>query len=338
MKEYEARIDLIIDQYCSKRPYRCSIEDKMEIEEQITKLLRKNLIEESYSPFAAPVTLAFKKDENKKSRLCIDFRDLNKNIIPQAQPFPIIDDLIIKTRNCKYFTTLDINSAFWSIPLRIEDRRKTAFVTQEGHFQWTCLPFGLKTSPAIFQRILKLGTKIIKETHKEWFHIGTRQMINKTCPYYTTKNLTKKIKRECKNCEICIKNKSRGQKKYGLMSHLGPATKPFEIMSIDTIGGFGGQRSTKKYLHLIVDHFTRYAFISTSKTQNATDFIKLTKNVLETDEIETILTDQYPGINSKEFKEFLKENDVKLIFTAVNAPFSNGLNERLNQTLINKIR
>jgi len=86
--------------------------------------------------------------------MCIDFRDLNKNIVPQAQPFPLIDDIIIRARNCKYFTTLDINSAFWSIPLRIEDRRKTGFVTQDGHFQWTCLPFGLKTSPAIFQRIL----------------------------------------------------------------------------------------------------------------------------------------------------------------------------------------
>lgn len=152
--DYEARIDLIVDKYCSKRPYRCTIEDKKEIEEQVGKLLKKGLIEESYSPFAAPVTLAYKKNEGKRSRLCIDFRDLNKIITPQAQPFPLIDDLIIRTRNCKYFTTLDINSAFWSIPLRIEDKKKTGFVTQDGHFQWTCLPFGLKTSPAIFQRIL----------------------------------------------------------------------------------------------------------------------------------------------------------------------------------------
>ncbi|GLV46430.1 hypothetical protein CBL_21506, partial [Carabus blaptoides fortunei] len=82
------------------------------------------------------------------------FRDLNKIVMPQAQPFPLIEDLMIKTKNCNFFSTLDINSAFWSIPLRVEDRKKTAFVTQEGHFQWTCLPFGLKTSPAIFQRIL----------------------------------------------------------------------------------------------------------------------------------------------------------------------------------------
>ncbi|KAK2575226.1 hypothetical protein KPH14_012691 [Odynerus spinipes] len=179
---------------------------------------------------------------------------------------------------------------------------------------------------------------MIKEMHSEWCHIGVRQMVYKICPYYTAKNLTDNIRKICKNCEICIRNKSRGQDRYGLMSHLGPATKPFQIMSIDTIGGFGGQRSTKKYLHLLVDHFTRYAYILTSKTQNATDFIKLVKMVLETDKIDMILTDQYPGINSKEFKEFLEGNDVKLVFTAVNTPFSNGLNERLNQTLVNKMR
>ncbi|KAK2576958.1 hypothetical protein KPH14_000876, partial [Odynerus spinipes] len=107
VKEYEARIDLIVEKYSSKRPYRCNLDDKKEIEKQIAKLLEKNLIEESYSPFAAPVTLAYKKNEGK-TRMCIDFRDLNKNIVPQAQPFPLIDDIIIRARNCKYFTTLDI--------------------------------------------------------------------------------------------------------------------------------------------------------------------------------------------------------------------------------------
>lgn len=155
VKNYEAFIDLQVDQYCYKRPYRCSVADKIEIEKQISELLKYNLIEESYSPFAAPVTLAFKRDEGKKSRLCIDFRDLNKIIVPQFQPFPLIEDLMVETIDCKFFTTLDINSAFWSIPLRIRDRPKTGFVTQDGHYQWTCLPFGLKTSPAIFQRILR---------------------------------------------------------------------------------------------------------------------------------------------------------------------------------------
>jgi len=81
----------------------------------------------------------------------------------------LVKSVIIKTRNCKYFSKLDINSAFWSIPLWIEDRRKTGFVTQEGHFQWTCLPFGLKTSPAIFQRIL---SNIIRKHKLSYFAIN----------------------------------------------------------------------------------------------------------------------------------------------------------------------
>lgn len=122
------------------------------------------------------------------------------------------------------------------------------------------------------------------------------------------------------------------------MSHLGPATEPFEIVSIDTIGGFGGSKSTKKYLHLLTNHFTRYAYILMSKTQSAHDFIKLVINAKGNNEIGAILTDQYPGINSKEFKKYLHDQSIQLIFTAINSPFSNGLNERLNQTLVNKIR
>ena len=122
------------------------------------------------------------------------------------------------------------------------------------------------------------------------------------------------------------------------MSYLGLARKPFEIVSTDTIGGFGGSRCTKTYLHLLVDHFTRFAYILTSKTQNANDFIKLTENVLKDHDIQIVLTDQYPGINSIDFKNFLKEKGVTIIFTGVNTLSSNGLNERLNQTLVNKIR
>ena len=118
VKDYEAHIDLTVEEYCSKRPYKCSAEDRKEIQDQVLRLLGKKLVEESYSPFAAPVTLAYKRDEGKKSRLCIDFRDLNKLVVPQSQPFPLIEDLVQKTRNCKYFSTLDINPAFWSISLR----------------------------------------------------------------------------------------------------------------------------------------------------------------------------------------------------------------------------
>lgn len=68
--------------------------------------------------------------------------------------------------------------------------------------------------------------------------------------FRTAKDLTENIKNVCRNCEICINNKTRGQDKLGLMSHLGPAKSPFETMSMNKFEGSGGSRSLIKYLHL----------------------------------------------------------------------------------------
>lgn len=154
VKNYEARIKLMENKFVARKPHKCAFEDKLEIENQIQELLKADLLEESYSPYAAPVLLVFKKDEGKKSRLCIDYKELNKMIVPECQPFPRIEDLTVKAGNSKWFTKLDVNSAFWSIPIRQKDRHKSAFVTHHGHWQWKSLPFGLKSSPAIFQREL----------------------------------------------------------------------------------------------------------------------------------------------------------------------------------------
>ena len=86
--------------------------------------------------------------------MCIDFRELNQLIIPESQPFPLINDIITRTRGCSWFSALDINSAFWSIPIRAKDRPKTGFITQHGKYEWCCLPFGLKNGAATFQRII----------------------------------------------------------------------------------------------------------------------------------------------------------------------------------------
>ena len=133
---------------------------------------------------------------------------------------------------------------------------------------------------------------IIKNTHEKYCHTGINQIESKIKPFYTAPNLSDNIRYICKNCEICIKNKTRLNRKYGFMSQLGPATRAFQIISLDTIGGFGGQRSTKRYLHLLVDHFTRYAYILCSKNQHARDFIKLMEKIPQEETIDILLSDQ----------------------------------------------
>ena len=60
----------------------------------------------------------------------------------------------MKLRDAKFFTTLDLGSAFWQVPLRKQDREKTGFACELGLFQWKRMPFGLCNATATFQRLM----------------------------------------------------------------------------------------------------------------------------------------------------------------------------------------
>ena len=130
------------------RPYRTNIKDQEVIEKQVENLLEMGVIQQSYSPYAFPITLAEKKGEGK-TRFCVDYRKLNELVIPDNFPFPRFEDIIDKLRDSQLFTTLDIKNGFWHIPMHPDDRAKTAFVTMNDHFEWNVMPFGFKNSPAI---------------------------------------------------------------------------------------------------------------------------------------------------------------------------------------------
>lgn len=55
----------------------------VELKIKITNLLNAGLIEETNTPFAAPVTLVYKKEDGRRYRLCVNFRKLNKLVIPE---------------------------------------------------------------------------------------------------------------------------------------------------------------------------------------------------------------------------------------------------------------
>jgi len=52
-----------------------------------------------------------------------------------------------------YYYCFDLKSGYWQVPIRKEDRHKTAFVCKMGLFECTVKPFGIKNAPAYFQRI-----------------------------------------------------------------------------------------------------------------------------------------------------------------------------------------
>ena len=126
---------------------------RQEIARQIEEMQRNGVIQPSRSPWSSPVVLVKKKDGSQ--RFCVDYRELNSVTKVDMFPLPRIDDLLDQLGESRYFSTLDLASGFWQIPVHPNSREKTAFVTPNGLFEFRVMPFGLCNSPAVFQRLMQ---------------------------------------------------------------------------------------------------------------------------------------------------------------------------------------
>ena len=133
-------------------PYRAGYKERQVIEDQVKDLLDRKLIQPSSSPWASPVVLVNKKDGSV--RFCIDYRKLNQITIKDVYPLPRIDDCLNALGNAQYFSTFDLASGYWQIPMNEKDREKTAFISHCGLYEFSVMPFGLCNAPATFQRYM----------------------------------------------------------------------------------------------------------------------------------------------------------------------------------------
>ena len=124
------------------------------IDEQVREMVQNDLVEPAASPWAANVVLVRKKDETY--RLCVDYRALNAVTYQDTYPLPHIDTCLGSMDGATWFSTLDLRSDYHNIPIREQDKDKTAFITRRGCFRYKVLPFGLTTAPSVFQRLMDL--------------------------------------------------------------------------------------------------------------------------------------------------------------------------------------
>ena len=125
-------------------------------------LLEYDMIEPSKLSWACGVVMVKKK--GGKLRFCCDFRYLNAVTIKDAYPIPRIDESLSNFGDAKFFTTLDLGSAFWHVPLRKKDREKTGFACELGLYQWKRMLFGLCNATATFQRLMAQAlTRVTKK-------------------------------------------------------------------------------------------------------------------------------------------------------------------------------
>ena len=134
------------------QPRRLPFSEREIVRAQVDEWLENGIVEPSSSEYCSPVVVVRKKDGTP--RVCIDYRKLNRAIIKDRFPLPLIEDILDRLQGSRVFSTIDLKNAFFHVDVDKESRKFTSFVTSEGQYQFLKVPFGLCNSPAVFQRYI----------------------------------------------------------------------------------------------------------------------------------------------------------------------------------------
>jgi hypothetical protein len=122
------------------------------LREIVQDLLKKGVVKKSYSQYASPAFLVPKPQGGY--RMVVDYRLLNKKVVFDAFPMPSLEHAFAKFQGAKVFSILDLNSAYYLIPLSAKSRKATAFCTPVGLFEFTKLPMGISVGCQVLSRVI----------------------------------------------------------------------------------------------------------------------------------------------------------------------------------------
>jgi hypothetical protein len=144
--------DLTDDQPVHLHPYQCSPPRLQALREIVDELLKKGVIRKSFSQYASPAFLVPKHQGGY--RMVIDYRLLNKKVVFDAFLMPSVEHAFSNFEGAKVFSVLDLNSAYYQIPLSSKSRKATAFCTPFGLYKFTKFPMGISVGCQVLSRVV----------------------------------------------------------------------------------------------------------------------------------------------------------------------------------------
>ena len=142
---------------------RLNPEEQALVNEYVEKLMAADVVEACNGPWSSPILLVPKKDGGL--RAVADLRRVNECVVADSYAMPDTQELLDQLSEATWFSSIDLSSAFWQLPLEEESRDCTAFMTKtHGLLRWKALPMGFKNSSAYFQREIDSALKGLRLT------------------------------------------------------------------------------------------------------------------------------------------------------------------------------
>ncbi|GAB0207825.1 hypothetical protein GRJ2_003248200 [Grus japonensis] len=138
-----------------RRQYRTNRDSLVPIHKLIRQLEGQGVISRTRSPFNSP-TWPVRKS-NGEWRLTVDYHGLNEVTPPMSAAVPDMLELQyeLESKAAKWYATIHIANAFFSIPLAAECRPQFAFPWRGIQYTWNRLPQGQKHSPTICHGVIQ---------------------------------------------------------------------------------------------------------------------------------------------------------------------------------------
>lgn len=157
----EMKIQLEDSEPVFVKPRRMEYAKESALAEITNELLEAGIIQETESPYNSRVVLVPKK--NKQFRMAVDYRLLNAKTVKDRFPMPDVETCLNKLAGAQVFISVDLYSGYYQIPLDEQSQNYTAFSTNEGHYRFLRMPFGLANGCAVFQRAVN---KMVEKARK----------------------------------------------------------------------------------------------------------------------------------------------------------------------------
>jgi hypothetical protein len=135
-----------------KRPVPLALREA--VEKEIERLQKEGVLKPvNYSDWAAPIVTVRKP--NGTIRLCADFSTGLNNMLKDIHyPLPTVEDIFSTFNGGIIFSKIDLSDAYLQIEVEEKSQNLLTIHTHKGLYQYTRLPFGIKSAPALFQQIM----------------------------------------------------------------------------------------------------------------------------------------------------------------------------------------